>query len=230
MSDDNVTVLDHGRRLADAVREVKNAVADRDDVVVDMRDAERMRLELLANELAPVIADVPDDIDIFDFAISAGLQPRFWIDSVSHVAMGRDKRSYRFVKDTRNGRVVLAESSDLKPIAHSVTRYVAERIVERERMMQGGTPFAYRNAHAPDTVSKPASASPGAAEPSLREAKQQVSTGQTDVAGGTATNLTLSTGWAALLWGLAIFLLGGIFGFSVMATQWWEQITQRTVG
>lgn len=98
-------------KLETAIREVKNGLADRDDVVVDMREAHRMRLELMASELAGVFEDVPDDIDMFDFAISSGLQPRLWIDAVAHVAMGRDRRTYRFVRDTRQGRVVLANPS-----------------------------------------------------------------------------------------------------------------------
>jgi len=138
MKDDNVTAFDPSKRLAEAIREVKNATADRDDVIIEMREAERMRLELLANELAPVVAEVPEGTDLFDFAISSGLQPRFWIDAVAHVAMGRDKRTFRFLKDTRLGRVVLAESTDLKTVANAVTRYLAERIVERQRLMEGG--------------------------------------------------------------------------------------------
>ena len=134
---DNVTAFEKTRRLADAIREVKNAMADRDDVVIEMREAERMRLELLANELAPIIAEVPADADLFDFAVSSGLQPRFWIDAVAHVAMGRDKRTFRFLKDTRLGRVVLAETTDIKTVANAVTRYLAERIVERQRLMEG---------------------------------------------------------------------------------------------
>lgn len=125
------------RRLSDAIRDVKNAAADREDVIVELREATRMRLQLLAAELSPVFAEVPDDIDTFDFAISSGLQPRLWIDSVSHVSMGRDRRTYRFLKDTRVGRVVLAESPEMGKIADQVTRYIAERIVERERMMEG---------------------------------------------------------------------------------------------
>ena len=39
------------RRLADIVREVKIATADRTDVVVDMRDADRARLELLTEDI-----------------------------------------------------------------------------------------------------------------------------------------------------------------------------------
>jgi hypothetical protein len=123
-------------RLGEAIRDVKNAAADRDDVVVELREAQKVRLELLAAELAPVFADVPEDAG-FDFAISSGLQPRLWIDAVSHVTMGRDRRLYRFLKDTRLGRVVMAESHDMKPVADQVIRYVAERIVERERMLHG---------------------------------------------------------------------------------------------
>jgi len=125
------------RRLSDFVREVKNAAADREDVVVEMREAQKMRIELLAAELAPVFAEVPAELDMFDFAVSSGAQPRLWIDAVSHVSMGRDRRTYRFLRDTRLGRVVLAESTELKKVADQVSRYIAERMIERERTIAG---------------------------------------------------------------------------------------------
>nr|WP_295469925.1 hypothetical protein [Mesorhizobium sp.] len=124
-------------RLAESIREMKTAMADRDDVVVELREASRMRLELLAQDLAPVFEDVPKDSDQFDFTISSGLQPRLWIDATAHVAMGRDRRIYRFVRDTRLGRVVLAETAEMKTVAEQVTRYIAERILERERAIEG---------------------------------------------------------------------------------------------
>ena len=126
-----------GGRLSDAIVAVKNAAADRGDVVVDLRDAERMRLELLAAEMSLVFSEIPPDVDFFDLAISSGLQPRLWIDCTSHVTMGRDRRTYRFVRETRLGRVVLAESPQIAPVADQVTRYIAERLVERQRMMDG---------------------------------------------------------------------------------------------
>ncbi|MBX3579581.1 MAG: hypothetical protein KF723_20440 [Rhizobiaceae bacterium] len=125
------------RKLAETIREVKNAAAERADVVVELREAQQTRLELLAAELEPVFVDVPADLDIFDFALSSGTQPRLWIDAVSHVTMGRDRRTYRFLKDTRIGRVVLAESTEIKPVADQVARYIAERMIERERAMEG---------------------------------------------------------------------------------------------
>tara|TARA_R110002020_G_scaffold27559_8_gene88951 strand:+ start:62 stop:808 length:747 start_codon:yes stop_codon:yes gene_type:complete len=125
------------RRLADIVREVKIAAADRTDVVVDIRDADRARLELLAQEIQPLLDDIDPGDDRFDFGISPGLQPRLWIDSVAHVHMGRDRRVYLFVRDTRLGRVVISDTSDMSRTADAIGRYIAERVIERERILAG---------------------------------------------------------------------------------------------
>lgn len=122
-------------RLTEAIRRARLENAERSSVVVDLRDAELTRLELLDEALAPLFSEVPKNIDIFDRAISKGETPRLWIDSVAHVVMGRDKRVYRFVQDTRFGRKILAESHDAAEIVEAVTRYVARRMIERERAL-----------------------------------------------------------------------------------------------
>lgn len=132
-----VVPAENVRRLSSVIRDMKNAAADREDVVVEMREASHTRLELLAQELQPVFADVPKDDPRFDLVISNGEQPRLWIDAVAHVVMGRDRRTYRFLCDTRLGRQVLAESADMKPVADQITRYIAERMVERQRRIEG---------------------------------------------------------------------------------------------
>ena len=121
--------------LKQAVRQTRIEMAERSAVVVDLRDAELARLELLAEALEPVFKDVSSDIDLFDRGISRGDVPRLWIDAIAHVVMGRDKRHYRFVHDTRYGRKVLAESNDITAIVEAVTHYVAARIIERERAL-----------------------------------------------------------------------------------------------
>lgn len=193
---EKTTPTEASRKLSDAVRDVKNAFADRDDIVIDMRDAHRMRLDLLAAELAPVFAEVPADMDSFDFAVSSGLQPRLWIDAVSHVAMGRDRRTYRFLKDTRIGRVVLAESSDMKVVADQVTRYVAERVVERQRMMEGGVEHA---------VPRLQRALVAEAEPPLRTARR-------------------GKAWSAVLSGLGLIAAGALVGLAVSLVLFWDRL------
>jgi len=126
--------------LRDALRKARIEAADRTGVVVDLRDAEVARLEILNEALDPLFAQVPAEIDLFDRGISQGETPRLWIDVVAHIMMGRDKRSYRFVQDTRFGRILLAESHDVPVIVEAVTDYVARRMVEREHALTPAEP------------------------------------------------------------------------------------------
>src|ERR1700724_801762 len=122
-------------RLRDALRQAGTEAADRTGVVVDLRDAEVARLEILNEALDPLFAQVPEQVDLFDRGISQGDTPRLWIDVVAHVLMGRDKRIYRFVQDTRVGRIVIAESHEVAVIVDAVTDYVARRMIEREHAL-----------------------------------------------------------------------------------------------
>jgi hypothetical protein len=121
--------------LQEAMHQARVEAAERTSVVVDLRDAELARLELLNEALNPLFAEIPPDIELFDRGISRGDTPRLWIDSVAHVAMGRDKRIYRFLHDTRVGRHVLGESHEIADIVQAVTAYVARRMIERQRAL-----------------------------------------------------------------------------------------------
>ena len=123
--------------LASAMQRVREAQADRDDVVVEMRQAARSRLEMLAQQLQPVFEKLPEGSDQFEFALSGGENPRLWIDMTGFVRMGRDRRTYEFAKDTRLGRVVLAETANRSDMVKRVTDYVAERVLERQRAIEG---------------------------------------------------------------------------------------------
>jgi hypothetical protein len=127
-------------RLRDALRQARIEAADRTGVVVELRDAEVARLEILNEALDPLFAEVPAQVDLFDRGVSQGETPRLWIDVVAHVVMGRDKRIYRFVQDTRFGRIVIAESHDVPVIVDAITGYVARRMIEREHAMVATPP------------------------------------------------------------------------------------------
>jgi len=126
-------------RLKEAMREARMELAERSAVVVDLRNAELARLELLSEALDPLFADIPPEVEMFDRGAVPGDPPRLWIDMIAHVVMGRDKRTYRFLQDTRYGRRVLAESHDVAEIVEAVTKYVARRLIERERVIEGET-------------------------------------------------------------------------------------------
>jgi len=130
--------------LTQAMHAARVEAAERTSVVVDLRDAELARLELLNIALDPLFAEIPSEVELFDRGLSRGDTPRLWVDSVAHIAMGRDKRTYRFLHDTRVGRRVLAESHAIPDIVRAVTNYVARRLIERQRALDEDPDFVLR--------------------------------------------------------------------------------------
>ncbi|GGB34709.1 hypothetical protein GCM10011316_03500 [Roseibium aquae] len=134
---DNVVPHTRVRSLRDAIRKVQLGEVERSDVVVELQDTERARLEMLADELKDVFKEIPEDDDQFTLQIVTGSTPRFWVDVTSHISIGGDRQTYRFLKDTRLGRVIILETPSLDDMADCVTEYIAERILEREKAMEG---------------------------------------------------------------------------------------------
>ncbi|PTM53498.1 hypothetical protein [Phreatobacter oligotrophus] len=123
------------RSLKETIRALRIDEAERTGVVVALREADLARLGMLQDRLKPVFDEVPRHVELFDTGITPGETPRLWIDMVSFVEIGRDKRSYRFLQDTRDGRRVLIESADIGAVAGRITAYVARRLIERERLL-----------------------------------------------------------------------------------------------
>ncbi len=122
-------------RLRDALREARVESAERSSVFMDLQDAEIARLEQLNEAIGPLFDEIPQNIDFFDRGISRGETPRLWIDMIAYIVMDRDHRVYRFIQDTRNGPKILLESSSTTEVIEAITRYIARRIVERERAL-----------------------------------------------------------------------------------------------
>jgi hypothetical protein len=122
--------------LKQALHDARIEAAERSAVIVDLRDAEMARLEILNEAIDRVFKDIPArHADYFDRGVSGGTSPRLWLDAITHVAMGNDKRTYRLLTDTANGRRILEESTEVVPMREAITRYVARRMVAREQAL-----------------------------------------------------------------------------------------------
>jgi hypothetical protein len=126
-------------KLKFALRRARVDEAERSEVIAELRGAEIARLEMLKEEVALLVAEIPQGADFFDFGLVPGDHPRLFIDMIGFVEMGRDRRSYNFVQDTRYGRVTLAESERIEPMVEAITNYVARRLIEREKALAGDT-------------------------------------------------------------------------------------------
>jgi hypothetical protein len=122
-------------KLAAAIRRARIEEAERSDVLTVLRGVEIARLEMLYEATRPVLEQVPEHVDLFDAGLAPGERPRLYIDMIGFVEMARDRRTYRFLQDTRHGRITIAESDDLETMTDAVAGYVARRLVEREKAL-----------------------------------------------------------------------------------------------
>lgn len=121
--------------LSAALRRVRAEAAEQAEIVEQVRTTERARLDMLLEALQPVLAQIPAQIDLFDAAIMPGAAPRLFIDVIAYVELAHDQRTYRFMQDTRHGRILVRASEDMADIVETATDYIARRIVERERAL-----------------------------------------------------------------------------------------------
>jgi hypothetical protein len=146
--------------LRAAVRRARLEDAERSSVAAELRGAEFARLEMLDEVLQPVFAQLPREADLFDQGLVPGEKPRLFVDMIAFVEMARDRRTFRFLQDTRSGRLLLAESDKVDAIADAVTAYLGRRLVEREKALAS---FAAEAGHEPVAPPAPAEAAPAAA-------------------------------------------------------------------
>jgi len=130
--------------LSAALRRARIDSAAQSGVLADLRGAEIARLEILREQLEPVLAQLPRDCDLFDVAVSPGERPRLFIDQIGFVELAHDQRTYRFLQDTRHGRIKICENDKLDAVVDAITAYIAHRLIERRRRWRRITPAAGR--------------------------------------------------------------------------------------
>ncbi len=105
------------------------------DAVQSLRDAKALRLQLLKDELAVIVAASPEARENFDLGLSPTEPQRLWIDLITSVVMEPDPRTYRLVEDRHGGRVTLFSSTDRTEMIERIKEHMAHRIISRERRM-----------------------------------------------------------------------------------------------
>ncbi|NJM29852.1 MAG: hypothetical protein HC855_06900 [Rhizobiales bacterium] len=126
--------------LADALRRARLAEAAHVDAVLNIRDSKTLRLQLLKDDLLPIVSSNPEASKLFDLALVPGDPPRLWLDMIAQVVMEPDHRTYRLVQDTRLGRETLFETADRAEMMEHAKTHLAHRLIAREREIAVATP------------------------------------------------------------------------------------------
>ena len=129
--------------LGQALREARLAEAAHFEAALDLRDAKSIRLQLLKDDLMPVVRSNATAAELFDLALVPGEPPKLWIDLISFVVMEPGHRTYRLVQDRHDGREILHESADRKDMSGFIRRHMAHRLVARERRSAAPPPVTF---------------------------------------------------------------------------------------
>ena len=194
--------------LRQAMRRARQENAERAGVVADLRTARLGRLELLAEALKPLVAQIPADVDIFDIGLMPGPNPRLFVDMIGFIEMGRDARVYRLLQDTRHGRTKILESEDIETMVDGVTDYVARRLLERDKALAADTPRRPMSPNQADASPRPAATA--GADSVARNAQPFPPRSRNPV-----------LRWMAIAFAFLIDLLGSVAFLTILAALGW---------
>lgn len=94
------TRLPGDQGLNGALRQARLAEAAHFEAVLDIRDAQTLRLQVLKDDLAPAVLANVEAASFIDLALVPGDPPRLWVDLITSVVMAPDPRTYRLVQST----------------------------------------------------------------------------------------------------------------------------------
>lgn len=109
--------------------QARAAEAAHREAVHAISDAASLRLQVLKDELAGIVAAVPETREAFDLALTPGDTPRLWIDLITSVVMEPDPKTYRLVRDGHG----VFETADRAEMVQQVRRSMAHGIIARTR-------------------------------------------------------------------------------------------------
>ncbi len=143
MSDANTASkrLSDNSDLTPLLRLARIAESAHFDAVLDIRDAKTLRLQVLKDDLAPVLAANAEANRVFDLSLIPGEPPKLWIDLITSVVMEPDPRTYRLIRDTNNGRETITETASRTEMVEQIKLHMAHQLVARERRMASLPPI-----------------------------------------------------------------------------------------
>ena len=128
--------------LSGALRKARLAEAAHFEAILGIMDSKSLRLQVLKDEIVPLIAATPEAANVFDLALVPGEPPRLWVDLISFVVMEPDYRTYRLLQDNQGGREALFESADRAEMLNYLKTYLAHRMIARERQIVMAAPVS----------------------------------------------------------------------------------------
>lgn len=124
-------------KFTEALRKARLAEAAHVDALQNVTEARGLRLAALREMLLPHLKGHPLAEGFSELTVQPGETPRLWIDLISSVTVEPDTATYRLEQEREGRRTVLHETRDLQNMADAVLRYIAHRVIAREKTAAG---------------------------------------------------------------------------------------------
>ncbi len=115
------------------VRRARLAQAAHFDALVDIRDAQTLRLDALHENLRKQISKEPRLARLLPLQMVDGFPPRLWIDNISFVVMEPDPRTYRLMRQEPAGHETIIETREMAEMVAKVREYASHALIEAQR-------------------------------------------------------------------------------------------------
>jgi hypothetical protein len=116
-----------------ALREARRAEAAHRDALLNVSDAKALRLIDLQERLMQALPENSDILNLVDLRFEPGEEPRLFIDLVTSVSIDEDAHTFRLSQDRDYRRETLLETGKPEDMVHHILKYVAHRMIARER-------------------------------------------------------------------------------------------------
>ncbi|NMD06602.1 MAG: hypothetical protein GYA66_01350 [Phyllobacteriaceae bacterium] len=126
-------------QFTQALKTARLAEAAHVDALLNVKEARGLRLAALRECLLPKLAGHPMAEGFAELTLQPGETPRLWIDLISSVVVEPDTRSFRLEQERDGRRDLLHETTDLDEMSGVVLKYIAHRVIAREKLAATAT-------------------------------------------------------------------------------------------
>ena len=121
------------KQFDQALREARRAEAAHRDALQNVSDAKALRLIDLQERLSAALPENREVQNLLELRLEPGEEPRLFIDLITSVIIDEDAYTFRLTQDRDYRRETLLDTGSVDEMARHILKYVAHRLIARER-------------------------------------------------------------------------------------------------
>ena len=123
------------KQFDQALREARRSEAAHRDALQNVSDAKALRLIDLQERLLGALPETNEVRQLLELRFEPGEDPRLFIDLITSVSILQDAHTFCLAQDRESRRETLLETGKADEMTAYILKYVAHRLIARERQL-----------------------------------------------------------------------------------------------